>query len=406
MNKTTLQRLGFVAILLAVGAGYVWGTYEFFTRRYNGGNDLFVRYAAWRAYLFEGRDPYSPEVTREIQVGMWGRPSDRPGEAEMVYPLYALVVQWPFVFMPWEWARALYMVLCQVFIVVGLILTARLLEWKLNSILFVGMALWAIVFYPEARGVILGQIVITQYLFAVLALWCLREKQEVWGGICLALTTVRPPAVFLFVPFLLVYALARRRWRFIWSFGISLALLLGVSFLVLPSWFTEWMTQVLRYPGYTVGQSPVWLFAHMATNLGTVGEWALNLICYGGMAAAWWLALRRPDDRGFHWALGMTLVVSNLTAMRSATTNYIFLLFPTYLVFAALLRAWPRGGRWAVLAVQLTGLVGLWWLFFATVQGDQEQAIMYIPQPVLIGLVLLAGYRWLLADNLRAKVTL
>ena len=184
MTLKTSQRLGLIVLLLVVGVFYTWGTYQYFTRPFNGGNDFFSRYVAWRAFLLQGRNPYSDDVTHEIQLAMNGRLA-LPGEDEnaLIYPWYAVVVQWPFVFMPWPWARAVYLVLCQVFIVAGLALTSRLLRWKLSPVLLSVTALWAIMFYPEGRGIVLGQIVVTQYLSGVLAVWLLQQRREGWAGL-------------------------------------------------------------------------------------------------------------------------------------------------------------------------------------------------------------------------------
>jgi hypothetical protein len=407
MSKARWSQVWAVGLLLAVGGLYVWGTYQFYTSRYNGGNDFFSRYVAWRAFLLEGHNPYSDEVTHTIQLAINGRLA-LPGEDEnaLIYPWYAVVLQWPFVFMPWPWARAVYMVLCQVFIATGLGFTAQLLHWKLPPLLFTATALWAVLFYPEGRGLILGQIVITQYFLTVLTLWLLQQKHEVWAGVCLALTTARPTAVFLLVPFLLLWALWRRRFRFVAACLITLTLLCAAGFWLLPTWLTDWLYRLGRYPAYTIGQSPVWLLAHQVLPLGVAGEVVLTLVCLAGLGWAWWRVRQGPGEEAFHWALGVTLVVSDLVVPRSATTNYIFLLFPTYLIFAALCRTWPRAGRWVMLALELGSLVGLWWLFFVTVQGDVEAAIMYIPSVVCLGLALGLGYRWLIVDNRRAKIGL
>src|ERR1700692_3165145 len=61
-------------------------------------SDLYPRWVGARELLLHGRDPYSAEVTREIQVGFYGRPLDpsRPGEPRdeeaFAYPVY--VVFW------------------------------------------------------------------------------------------------------------------------------------------------------------------------------------------------------------------------------------------------------------------------------------------------------------------------
>lgn len=376
-------------LLLFLGA-YTWGTYIAFTSHVTGGNDFYSRYIAWQAFLFDGRNPYSDDVTNEIQMKMMGHLA-APGEDQnaLIYPWYAVLVQFPFVYLPWPWARAVYMVLCQVFIVIGLLLTARMVQWKPGPLLLALTVAWAIFFYPEGRGIILGQIGITQYLFAVLAVWYYLKKRDVVAAICLAFTTVRPTPIFLFVPFLLLYAFARKRMQFVGVFSITMVILVLTGFLFLPHWLTDWLYRVGNYPSYTVGESPVWLLTHQLTPLGTFWEYAISAVCLLGLFYAWWLVIRAPADTALQWGIGITFLVSDLIVPRSATTNYIFLLFPIYLIFARIKN--PR----LVIGLQLASLIGLWVLFFATVQVNQEQPIMYIPHVVVLGVVLIAGYRWL-----------
>ncbi|MGA7381304.1 MAG: hypothetical protein WBX03_10670, partial [Terriglobales bacterium] len=69
-------------------------------------SDLYARWLGARELLLHGRDPYSPEVTREIQTGFYGRPLDPanpsdPREQEsFVYPLYVVFLLAPTVSLP------------------------------------------------------------------------------------------------------------------------------------------------------------------------------------------------------------------------------------------------------------------------------------------------------------------
>ena len=103
------------------------------------------------------------------------------------------------------------------------------------------------------------------------------------------------------------------------------------------------------------------------------------------------------------WALGLTLVISNLIVSRSATTNYVLMFVSTLWVFAALDRL-GRGGRIALLVLMAISLVGYWWLHLATVAGNQEQPILFIPWPLVLGLLLCLGRGWLLQDARQAQV--
>src|ERR1035437_10286228 len=47
-----------------------------FAWEYSVGNYFYPIWLTSRQWLREGRDPYSPELTREIQIGLLGRPLD------------------------------------------------------------------------------------------------------------------------------------------------------------------------------------------------------------------------------------------------------------------------------------------------------------------------------------------
>src|SRR6187431_1351745 len=59
-------------------------------------SDLYPRWLGARELLLNGRDPYSPEVTRDIQVGYYGRvldsnrPSDPKDQQAFAYPVFVV----------------------------------------------------------------------------------------------------------------------------------------------------------------------------------------------------------------------------------------------------------------------------------------------------------------------------
>ena len=69
-------------------------------------SDLFPRWLGTRELLLHGRDPYSAEITREIQQGYYGRPidptrtSDPIDEQRFAYPLCVVFLLAPTVTLP------------------------------------------------------------------------------------------------------------------------------------------------------------------------------------------------------------------------------------------------------------------------------------------------------------------
>jgi hypothetical protein len=387
-----------VALLLAAAGLYTWGTWRYFTTVVPGGNDFMAHYSVWEAYFRKGLNPYSDEAALYSQNAIRGRPA-LPGEDQnrLTYPFYSFIVHAPFIIFDYPLARALYMTLLQGALIAGVALTLHLHGWRPKPWLLAAVVVWTALHYPEARGIILGQFAIVGFAAVVGALYCLRADWDAAAGCLLVVATVKPTLVFLVIPFLLLWAAAQRRWRFVAAFAATLGGAMVLSWLMLPSWLGDWLARIGDYPSYTVGQSPVWLLAHQALPfLGAGGEVLITAALLGSLAWSWWRAARASERAAeFQWTLGWTLLVSALVVPRSATTNYVMLLLPTLWVLAALERR-VRGGGWLVLAILVISLVGNWWLHFATVVGNQEQPILYVPWPLLLGLSLLAGRRWLM----------
>ena len=283
-------------------------------------------------------------------------------------------------------------------------MTLDLIRWRPPTWLLTGILAWSLLYYPEARGVLLGQFAPLGFFSLAGTLYLLKRKQDISAGSLLVLSTFKPTLVFLVIPFLLLWATARRRWSFVMGFLGTLAALSLGSLVALPTWIGEWIYRIKMYSGYTVGQSPAWLLTHVAfPALGQVGEVAISALLLLVMLRTWWLTIREGGDGVFYWTLGVTLTVSNLIVPRSATTNYVLMLVPVLWGFAILDRT-GRWGRLGTLTIMFTLLVGLWWLHLATVVGNQEQPIMFIPAPVLLGLALVFGRRWFLRDTELNKV--
>ena len=390
------------AILLLWAVGYTWATWRYFTRVVPGGNDFLAHYAAWEAYFKYGLNPYSDEAALFTQQAIYGRPA-RPGEDQnrLTYPFYSVIVHGPFILLDYAVARAFYMTLLQAALFAGVGLMLVLLRWRPPPALAIALFAWSLLNYSEARDVILGQFALFGFFALAAALLSLARGRDAAAGALLVLATVKPTLVFLVVPFLLLWAAFRGRWRVVLGFAALLLLLMAASWLALPTWFGDWLYRISAYSGYTIGQSPLWLLTHLSfPALGGVGELVVAGLLLLLMLWAWWRALRPGAESAaeFHWTLALTLVVSDLIVPRSATTNYVLLLAPTLWLFAILARqrAW---GRWLMLLAMLVSVVGQWWLHFATVVGNQEQPVMFLPWPLALGAVLLLARPWLLRQT-------
>lgn len=382
-----------VALGLALAALFaldVWGTYTFLTARVPGANDFFIPWSGARAYVLHGLNPYSEEVGLQIQIGVFGRPA-QPGEdlSVFIYPFYAIFLLAPLTVLPYAWAAAIWQALLQFSLVAALLLLLNLYRWRPAPGVMALLIIWAILFYPHARGLLLGQLVIMVFLFLVLALWALTRRHDRLAGVALALTTIKPQVIFLVIPLLLLWAMSQRRWRFVGAFSLTVMTLLGASFLALPTWLSDFIRRASAYPAYNPPSAP-WVLVHFTfPTLGLAGEIALTIILISGLAWAWWREAR-SGWATFHWTLAFTFLVTNLIVPHTATTNYIVFLVPLVPLYH---RLYQRSGILGLAAVQGALFVGLWGLFLATVDGRQEDPIMFLPLPLFILLALIWGRR-------------
>ncbi|MCK5054377.1 MAG: hypothetical protein KAR65_08865, partial [Anaerolineales bacterium] len=218
----------------------------------------------------------------------------------------------------------------------------------------------------------------------------------------LALTIAKPQMSFLIIPFVLVWAIRARRLKIVgWFLGVT-TILIGGSLIALPSWPLGWVSQLLSYPGYTDLGSPISILANLLPRGGS----SANLIITGllSLYLLWeWIMAAGKEDSWFQWAAALTIVITNLIAFRTATTNFVGMLPALLIIFKTWEDRWGKGGVIASLLTLLGLSIGLWFLFLGTVQGNVESAVMYLPLPILT-LVGLLWSRWWVISAARLPI--
>lgn len=375
-----------------------WGIYTFKSKPYPGANDFYSRWSGARSFWLDGLDPYGEEASLAIQIGIYGRPV-REGEdpGYFAYPMYTTLLIAPLALLPYAWAEATWLALLIALQIGALALLIDIFNWRPGLLLLSLSVLWAILFYPASRGILLGQPGLVVYFLEVLALWALARGRDGLAGAVLALSTIKPQMGFLFVPFLLLWGLRERRWRLIGAFALIWGGLMAWSFIVLPGWFGEWWEQLARYPSYTAIGSPLWVLTRVYLPfLGAPGETVISGALLALLVWAWWRVIIRRRGTEFGWAVALTLTVTHLIAVRTATPHFVVFNIPLYFYFVALIAADRRRGPRVVALAQIVLIVGLWALFLLTVQGKFEHPAMYLPLPFGMLILLLISRRlWL-----------
>jgi hypothetical protein len=226
-------------------------------------SDLYPRWLGARELLLHGRDPYSREITLEIQRGYYGReidparPYDPRDQQGFAYPVYVVFLLAPTVHMDFVGVLALSFWLligctaCSVLFwtqIVGV----GFLPWRTLSVVLLVLGS-----YPLAEAV-------SQQQPALLVAWLLAAaclaRQRGWfflSGVLLAVATIKPQVALLPAILMLLWVSGgwRERRRWLWGFAATMLLLLGASEYVLPGWMFRFYAAVRAYSSYMAGTS-------------------------------------------------------------------------------------------------------------------------------------------------------
>ncbi len=356
-----------------------------FSEELPGGNDFLGRWMGARFWVQEGISPYDPQVARASQQLIYGRAVDREaGEdiQDFLYPFPAMIFFAPFGALPYTLARALWMTILEVSLPILALIGIAIADWKPRRAVLISLLLFSLLWYHGTRAVIIGQFAVIEALLMAGALLAVKRGRDPLAGILLGLSIAKPQMAVLLIPFVFLWAAYARRWTIVtWGIG-TIAGLLAVSVLLLPDWPIMWLQQLIEHPTYTVIGPPVEILADAFPSMSGVIALVLGgaLLLY--LFWEWAKAAGKPD-RWFQWTAALTIVITNLVAFRTATTNYVVLLPALCLVFAVLADRWGTKGDVVILLLMAFILVGMWALFLATIEGNVEHPVMYLPLPIL-----------------------
>ena len=371
-------------------------------------SDLYPRWLGARELLWHGRNPYSAEVTREIQLGYYGRvlTADDPikDQQGFAYPLYVVFLLAPLTGFAFSAVQGLFGWGLLALTAASVPLWLRALGWRPGAPAVLAGALLAAGSWPAQQAWALEQLTALVAALLAAAAYCLARgatagaggrgpgagDQEtgagtqhatrthssfLWyvaAGALLAVATIKPQLTMLLGAGLALWVVSRWRARqgVAWGFGGMLALLLGGSLLLMPGWPGEFRTALAAYQDYTAGRSILDFFSRIlleriapaAVAPVTAG---LALALVGAAGAIWWQARRAaPGGPVFARALAATLAITLLIIPTWAPYNQLLLIPGMALLVRERAALWALG-RWGGRALWLPAATMIGWPWLA-----------------------------------------
>jgi hypothetical protein len=277
--------------------------------------------------LLHRRDPYSPEVTSEIQNGFSGSAALSPTEDKVTfaYPLYIALLLAPLISLDFATVKYIFTILDWLMAALSVPLWASALGLRLSRTELLIFTVATASSFPVLAGVLLQQLSVLVLPLLGLAFLCLERRKLLLAGSLLAFATVKPQLAVLPILLLLVWAGSRFRERkaLIVGLAITLIALLGACEVILPGWPTEWLISARAYANYTAPSLLEMLVGHHA---GGVASLTLLLVF---SALAVWTGRRHPylSDRFLLvFAFGVLVQILVMTNGPKSLYNQVMLL--------------------------------------------------------------------------------
>lgn len=308
------------------------------------GTSDFIGYWAGARLVLGGQDPYDGEKVLAVQREAY------PDRVEAMYtwnPPWLGAILVPLGALPFRAATTAWLLIN--LLVVG---ASGLALWRLfggpSGGRWAALALAIVFFFPQTLVALDTGQVSTLVLAGVAGfLACFRAERWLPAGAFLALTTIKPHLVFLWLPLVMLWTVVGRRWGVWIGFGLALGVWLAILTVLLPTWPGAY-SAVLQAPP-TQWATPT--AGGLAAVLGGPG-WGryLGLALVPAVVLLWW---RMRCVRLAVVTAGL-LPLSLATAVFGWSYDQILLLVPVVAMASALARGrLPRWAGWLV-----TGLLG------------------------------------------------
>jgi hypothetical protein len=306
------------------------------------GNDFYPIWLTSREWAWHQRNPYSPEMTRAIQIGLFGRPLDPQnprdpdaGYRTFAYPAFTDILALPLAGIRFPAARVLLALLFPLLLALTVLLWMQLFGVRRSPGRLAILIILTQFSYPGLEAVFALQWgLLVQFLLA--ASLAALGKNRTWSAGCwLALATIKPQLIVLLVFYLLLWTLADWRGRrgFGYGFLAGVALLATSALLISPNWIFEWLHVLSGYRKYTYPPLARDLWGPHA---GTV---LMGVLLVAALALAWRMRQASAASGEFALTVSLLLAIEVVTLLPSDAVYDHLVLLPG-IVF--LLRFWRR----------------------------------------------------------------
>ena len=325
-------------------------------------SDLYPRWYGSRELLLHGRDPYGPEVSKEIQMWSYGRalrPGEQKDEDRFAYPVYLAFLLAGTVRLPFAQVVSLFRWILPLAALISVPLWVYMVQWRCSRPLLGSLVLLSFGSFPVLESIYLQQPVLFAAGFLAAAGASVAAGWLWFAGVLLALATIKPQLTALLAAWLLLWAASEWRSRrgLIWGFALTMLVLFGGSQLLLPRWIPEFVAGIVAYQRYTGN------FSLLRLLLGGIGSVVVTMGLIAGLAVLSWKTRHKAASTREFITVSCAALAVTVVVMPSLYPTYEIVLLPMIFLLLREFNAVWSAGRAARLVVFASAcLIGWPWL--------------------------------------------
>jgi hypothetical protein len=277
------------------------------------GGDFYPIWLTTRELLALRTNPYTPGMTRHIQLGLYGRllsplnPYDPPPNYRAFsYPLYVDLLAAPCAGMAFSGVQLIGAFLGPLLLAGSVILWSRALRIPPGSGFLAVTVVLTLTSYAGLESLYALQPALGVSFFLAAGMAALRSGKLALAGVFLALAAIKPHLIVILAVALILWGFYdwNSRKGLLAGFGATLLLLVVASSAIIPRWLEDWWRALQEYRQYT--EPPL---VQLVLGKFAGGIAAVLLLALAGKVC--WMAVRESVNSSRFWlAVAMVLAVT------------------------------------------------------------------------------------------------
>jgi len=347
-----------------------------------------------RAFPVGQIEPYSTAVAQRVQELAYGR---RVFSSEYAFvlndPFYIVLLYTPLALIPdFTLARGIWLLISEVALVGSVLIAFNLSEWQPPRWQYISLLGFGLFSYFSLHALVSGTPTIILNFLYLSILLAIRSYSDELAGALLFLVAYQWEVGGLFFLFMIVFIFANRRWNVLAGFGMSLFILLVISFLAYPGWGLPYIRAVLsdwyRGANLTFGHIVSIWFPDSRFSIATIASLILGILVF-----LEWLGAVRAHFRRIVWTASLSLAATPLIGFAIFPSNHVVLILPLVLILTLVWERWTRSRVLMSLLIFSLALLVPFGMYF---QSVSEYSPLYLDLlAVLPPIATVIGLYWM-----------